>query len=98
MAPCANCSQTVPNLFRLANAKPPPQILAPGFTPNQITSMKKAEARGEAPPPMKPTRFTPPQDTTPSYDSRLRSHNARYGDNCMIHTYDNGTGWGTKTP
>ncbi|MGK4003963.1 RHS repeat-associated core domain-containing protein [Sorangium sp. So ce1036] len=94
MAPCANCSQTIPNLWRLTgpNATPPPNVIAPGYTPQAIRSMQQGGKHGP------PQRFTAPQESTPSYEQRLREHNQRHGDNRVVHAWDPETGWGSSRP
>ncbi|MGK3992596.1 RHS repeat-associated core domain-containing protein [Sorangium sp. So ce1024] len=94
MAPCANCSQTIPNLWRLTgpNATPPPNVIAPGYTPQSIAAMERGNAPGA------PQRFTPPQRTEPSYEQRLREHNQRHRDDRVVHTWDARRGWTSRRP
>jgi RHS repeat-associated protein len=64
MAPCANCSQTIPELHRLAGRTTPPNIITPGWNP----------ARSERRP------FTPPQVATAPrlpYETRLAAYPGR---------------------
>ncbi|AKT40728.1 RHS repeat-associated core domain-containing protein [Chondromyces crocatus] len=101
MAPCANCSQSIPNLWGLTGpgARPPRDVIAPGYSPQTIAAMNRAAAANRPMDPGPPTqRFTPPQASTPSYNQRLRDHNQRTGDNRVVNTWNPTSGWGSQAP
>jgi RHS repeat-associated protein len=99
MAPCPNCSQTIPNLYHQAGMTAPPHVIAPGHPPQTIAALNRQGILPGNPSYPAPTqRFTPPQQSTPSYNDRLRDHNTLSGDNRVVHTWTPGGGWTSAPP